>query len=162
MSITRPINESGVDAGSVMRAVVIALMAFFTVVDLFATQAILPMLVEAYRVTPSAMGVAVNACTLGMAISGLATALFSRRIDRRNGIVISLVVLAIPTSLLATPPNLTVFTLLRVMQGICMAAAFTLTLAWLGERSRAEDQAGAFAAYITGNVASNLIGRLIA
>src|SRR5215213_2482870 len=41
-----------------------------------------------------------------------------------------------------------------------MAAAFTLTLAHLGERCSATAAAGAFAAYVTGNVASNLIGRL--
>jgi YNFM family putative membrane transporter len=37
----------------------------------------------------------------------------------------------------------------------------TLTLAYLGEHYSAQDSASAFAAYITGNVASNLIGRLI-
>ena len=42
-----------------------------------------------------------------------------------------------------------------------MASAFTLTLAHLGERYTAKADAGVFAAYITGNVASNLIGRLI-
>jgi predicted MFS family arabinose efflux permease len=42
-----------------------------------------------------------------------------------------------------------------------MASAFTLTLAYLGEEYSAADAAGAFAAYITGNVASNLIGRLV-
>jgi predicted MFS family arabinose efflux permease len=42
-----------------------------------------------------------------------------------------------------------------------MASAFTLTLAWLGEQCSAMDAGGAFAAYITGNVASNLIGRLL-
>jgi len=47
------------------------------------------------------------------------------------------------------------------MQGLCMASAFTLTLAYLGEQCSAMDAGGAFAAYITGNVASNLIGRLI-
>jgi predicted MFS family arabinose efflux permease len=42
-----------------------------------------------------------------------------------------------------------------------MASAFTLTLAYLGEECSAMDAGGAFAAYITGNVASNLIGRLV-
>ena len=74
----------------------------------------------------------------------------------------SLTLLAIPTTLLAVAPNLWVFASLRVLQGLCMAAAFGLTLAHLGERFSANDVAGAFAAYITGNVASNLIGRLIA
>jgi predicted MFS family arabinose efflux permease len=147
--------------GLLLRSVVISLTAFLTVVDLFATQAILPSLTRHYGVTPAAMGFAVNASTLGMAFSGLAIGYFSREIDRRKGILISLVVLAIPTALLAHAPDLTTFTILRVAQGLCMAAAFTLTLAYLGEHYSAADSASAFAAYITGNVASNLIGRLI-
>ena len=147
--------------GVVLRFIVIALTAFLTVVDLFATQAILPSLTKHYGVTPAAMGFAVNASTMGMAVSGLAVGYFSRSIDRRMGILLSLLVLSIPTALLAHAPDLTTFTLLRVAQGICMAAAFTLTLAYLGEHYSAADSASAFAAYITGNVASNLIGRLI-
>ncbi len=145
-----------------LRALIIGLTAFFTVVDLFATQAILPILAHAYRVTPAAMSVAVNASTLGMAIAGLLVALFSQHIDRRIGIVASLVLLAIPTALLAHAPDLTIFSWLRIAQGLCMSTAFSLMLAYLGEHCSAEDQAGAFAAYITGNVASNLVGRFIA
>jgi YNFM family putative membrane transporter len=143
------------------RTVIIILTAFLTVIDLFATQAILPSLAQHYHATPAAMGLAVNASTIGMAIAGLGVAFFSRRIDRRLGILVSLCVLAIPTALLAVAPNLTVFTILRVTQGLCMASAFTLTLAYLGEECSATDAGGAFAGYITGNVASNLIGRLI-
>lgn len=144
-----------------LREMVIALAALLTVVDLFATQAILPALVRHYQVSPAAMGVAVNACTMGMAVSGLVVALFSRRIDRRLGVLVSLILLAIPTALLAVAPGLGTFTLLRIAQGIFMASAFTLTLAYLGETYSAAGAAGAFAAYITGNVASNLIGRLV-
>lgn len=143
------------------RTVIIGLTAFLTVVDLFATQAILPSLAQHYRVTPAAMGFAVNASTMGMAIAGLTTALFSQHINRRMGILLSLCVLAIPTALLASAPDLTAFTTLRIIQGLCMASAFTLTLAYLGEECSAMDAGGAFAGYITGNVASNLIGRLI-
>ena len=147
--------------GAILRFIVIAVTAFLTVVDLFATQAILPSLAKHYDVTPAAMGFAANASTLGMAVSGLAVGYFSREIDRRKGILLSLLLLAIPTTLLAHAPDLTTFTVLRVAQGLCMAAAFTLTLAYLGEHYSAADSASAFAAYITGNVASNLIGRLI-
>jgi YNFM family putative membrane transporter len=148
-------------AGVVARFLVIALTAFLTVVDLFATQAILPSLTRVYGVSPAAMGSAVNASTLGMAIAGLVVAILSRRIDQRLGILVSLVVLAIPTTLLAVAPNLAVFTALRVVQGLCMATAFTLTLAYLGEHPSAVDAATASAAYITGNVASNFVGRFI-
>jgi YNFM family putative membrane transporter len=161
-AVAAPHSEArGHSAGLFLRSIVIGLTAFLTVVDLFATQAILPSLARHYEVAPAAIGFAVNACTLGMAVSGLAVGYFSREIDRRKGILISLLLLAIPTALLASAPDLTTFTILRVLQGICMAAAFTLTLAYLGEHYSAADSASAFAAYITGNVASNLIGRLI-
>ena len=154
-------HAHGHSAGLFFRSIVIALTAFLSLVDLFATQAILPMLTEHYGVTPGQMGLASNASTLCMLVSGLAVGYFSSSIDRRRGILISLVLLAIPTALLAYAPTLTAFAILRILQGLCMASAFTLTLAYLGEHYSAQDSASAFAAYITGNVASNLIGRLI-
>jgi MFS transporter, YNFM family, putative membrane transport protein len=141
---------------------IVGLTAFLTVVDLFATQAILPALVKAYRVSPAAMGLAVNASTIGMAVSGLGVALLGHRLDRRRGIILSLAALSVPTALLATMPSLSVFALLRIVQGLFMAAAFTLTLAHVAEHSSQAAASRASAAYITGNVASNLFGRLLA
>ena len=56
------------------------------------------------------MGFAVNASTMGMAVAGLVVGFLSPHIDRRLGILVSLVLLAIPTALLASAPDLTVFT----------------------------------------------------
>ncbi|MBX9648559.1 MAG: MFS transporter [Xanthobacteraceae bacterium] len=151
----------GHSPGVVLRSLVIGLTAFLTVVDLFATQAILPSLARHYNVSPAAMGFAVNASTMGMAVAGLVVGFLSPHIDRRLGILLSLVLLAVPTTLLASAPDLMIFTILRVAQGLCMASAFALTLAYLGEQCNSMDTGGAFAAYITGNVASNLIGRLV-
>ena len=145
-----------------MRNFLIGLAAFLTLVDLFATQAILPALAKVYGVSPAAMGLAVNASTLGMAIGALAVAFFSRRIDRRLGTVAALALLAVPTALLAAAPDLGTFAALRIAQGLCMAIAFALTLSYLAEQCSAADSASAFAAYIAGNVASNLVGRFAA
>ena len=68
-------TEAHHSAGAALRFFVIALTAFLTVVDLFATQAILPSLTKHFGVTPAQMGFAVNASTLGMAFSGLASAI---------------------------------------------------------------------------------------
>jgi MFS transporter, YNFM family, putative membrane transport protein len=149
-------------AGGAGRLIVVGLISFLTLVDLFAAQAILPELVRAYRTTPAMMGVAVNASTIGMALAGIVVALFSRDLNRRRGIWISLMLLAIPTTLLASAPDLAWFTALRVAQGLCMSTAFTLTMAYLAEQSGADDIASALAAYVTGNVMSNLVGRVMA
>src|SRR5262249_11884266 len=137
------------------------LTAFLTVVDLFATQAILPSLTKSYGVTPAAMGFAVNAATLGMAVAGMAVALFGGRVERRTGIRVSLVVGSLPPARPAGHPHPSPSAILRLVQGLATVSALTPPLAHLGEQCSARDTGGAFAAYITGNVASNLIGRLI-
>jgi YNFM family putative membrane transporter len=144
-----------------LRRAIIGLIGFLTLVDLFAAQAILPTLARMYDVTPSAMGVAVNASTIGMAAAGLVVALVSHRLPRRGGIWVSLALLGVPTVLLAHAPDLATFTALRICQGVFMSAAFTLTMAYLSEQSTGAATAGALAAYITGNVGSNLVGRLV-
>src|SRR5690349_20787291 len=55
---TKPADMTmhGHSPGVILRSLVIGLTAFLTVVDLFATQAILPSLTRHYGVTPAAMG----------------------------------------------------------------------------------------------------------
>jgi YNFM family putative membrane transporter len=148
-------------AQETLRTALTGLIGFLTLVDLFATQAILPSLAKAYGVMPAAMGFAVNASTMGMAAAGLLVGLVSRHLPRRRGIWMSLALLAIPTALLSIAPDLTTFTALRIVQGVFMAAAFTLTMTYLAEHCTTAATARALAAYVTGVVASNLIGRLI-
>jgi len=146
---------------SLQQSLLIAVIGFLTLVDLFATQAILPSLAQVYHVAPAKIGLAANASTLGMAISSLVMGVIGGALERKKAIALSLFVLSVPTALLAFAPNLTVFAMLRVTQGLFMAAAFTLTLAHLAERC-AVRTVNALAAYVTGVVASNLIGRLTA
>lgn len=154
-------SDPGASRARLARAAVVGLIGFLTLVDLFATQAILPTLARRFGATPAATGFAVNASTIGMAASGLLTALFSRNLPRRTGVWVSLVLLSIPTLMLAGAPDLGAFTVLRIVQGVFMAAAFTLTMTYLAEQSCAEEIATLLAAYVTGVVASNLAGRLI-
>lgn len=158
-TIASPHSDAASPTGRTL--ILIGLISFLTLVDLFAAQAILPTLVRVYRTTPAMMGFAVNASTIGMAIAGVAIALLSRKFDRRTGIWLSLALLALPTSLLATAHGLGWFTALRITQGLCMSTAFTLTMAYLAEQSSAQDAASALAAYVTGNVMSNLFGRVL-
>ncbi|WP_308514385.1 MFS transporter [Sphingomonas flavescens] len=159
--IASPVTPAPMPGLSLQRSLLIAVIGFLTLVDLFATQAILPSLAQVYAVTPARIGLAANASTLGMAISGLLVGVFSRSVERKRAICASLLFLAVPTALLAYAPNLTIFAALRIVQGLFMAAAFTLMLTHLAERCEVRT-ANALAAYVTGVVASNLIGRLTA
>lgn len=146
----------------IRRSTIVLLISFLTLIDLFGSQALLPQIIEAYSAAPGLAGVAVNAATLGMAIAGLTVAWFADRIDRKRGIWVCLALLSIPTALLAFTDSIWVFLCLRILQGMCMAAAFTLAMTYLSEQCDIMAVGGVMAAYITGNVASNLFGRLLA
>lgn len=146
----------------VRRSTIVGLISFLTLIDLFGSQALLPQLIDAYDADPGLMGLAVNASTIGMAVSGLVVAWFSDRIDRKRGIWISLVLLSVPTFCLGLVDTVPGFMALRILQGVFMASAFTLTLTYLSEQCDVTAAGGAMAAYITGNVASNLVGRVLA
>lgn len=146
----------------VRRSVIISIVSFLTLIDLFGAQALLPQIIVAFRSDPGTAGFAVNAATLGMAVSGMTVAWFADRIDRKRGIWVCLALLSIPTALLSITHSIWIFMALRVIQGALMAAAFTLTATYLSERCDMTAKGGALAAYITGNVASNLFGRLTA
>lgn len=141
--------------------ITIGLIGFLTLVDLFAAQAILPSLAERFAASPAEIGFAVNASTIGMAAAGIAIVFFGAGIDRRRGAAASLAFLAVPTLALAFVEDLGVFTALRIIQGVFMVAAFSLTMSYLAERCTAAQSATALAAYVTGVVASNLVGRLV-
>ncbi|MEM7527156.1 MAG: MFS transporter [Pseudomonadota bacterium] len=144
------------------RMSLIGLIAFFTLIDLFAAQALAPQLTAAYATDAATMGLALNLAAVGMAVAGLTVAWFSDRIDRRMGIWVSLALLAVPTALLGITEDIWLFMVLRIVQGACMATAFTLTMTYLSEECSMTAAAGAMAAYVTGNVASNLLGRFLA
>jgi predicted MFS family arabinose efflux permease len=96
-----------------------------------------------------------------MAIAGIGVVFLGGRVNRRTAVWGSLAALTLPTLALAFVYDLTAFTLLRVVQGLFMVTAFSMTMSYLAERCSAAQSATALAAYVTGVVASNLIGRLI-
>ena len=98
----------------VRRSTIVALISFLTLIDLFGSQALLPQLVTAFEADPQIMGIAVNASTFGMALSGLVVAWFADRIDRKRGIWISLALLSVPTFCLGLVDSVAAFMALRV------------------------------------------------
>ncbi|NWG93518.1 MAG: MFS transporter [Parvularculaceae bacterium] len=141
--------------------IIIGVIGFLTLVDLFAAQAILPSLAARFGASPGEIGFAVNASTIGMAVAGVGVVFLGGRVNRRTAVWASLAALSLPTLALAFVSDLTVFTLLRIIQGLFMVTAFSMTMSYLAERCSAAQSATALAAYVTGVVASNLVGRLI-
>ncbi|WP_426424317.1 MFS transporter [Bradyrhizobium genosp. A] len=141
---------------------IVGLTALLTLIDLFGPQAIAPALTTAFRTTPAYMGIVINAATVGMAISGFFTACIADRIERKPAMIVALLLLSIPTFLLGRAPDLMIFAALRILQGLLMCASFTVAIAYVAEEWGPSGGAPlVMAAYVTGNVGSNLLGRVL-
>src|SRR3990167_5882237 len=81
--------------------IIIGVIGFLTLVDLFAAQAILPTLAARFHSTAAEIGFAVNASTIGMAVAGIGVVFVGRGINRRTAVWVSLAALAVPTLALA-------------------------------------------------------------
>jgi YNFM family putative membrane transporter len=156
-------TPSGVRSGTFIGALIMALASFFTLIDLFGPQAIVPVLTNAFSTTPGRMGIVVNAATLGMAVTGIATACVADRFERKGAMVAALLLLAVPTMLVAFADNLYAFAILRIAQGLFMCVGFMVAIAYIAEEWGASGAAPVvMSAYVTGNVAANMLGRMIA
>jgi MFS transporter, YNFM family, putative membrane transport protein len=135
--------------------------SLFTLVDLFAPQAIAPTLASNLHQTPNSTGVAVNAAVVGMAASALFFACCADRFDRKKVIILSLVGLSLPTMLIAYTHGIVAFVGLRVAQGFLMAASFVVSIAYIAEQWGQMGVApSVMAAYVTGNIAGQIVGRV--
>ena len=154
---------SDVRSGTFTGALIMALASFFTLVDLFGPQAIVPVLTNAFATSPGLMGIIVNAATLGMAITGVATACVADRFERKRVMVAALLLLAFPTMLAAFADNVYAFAVLRIAQGSFMCVGFMVAIAYIAEEWGPCGTAPVvMSAYVTGNVAANMLGRMIA
>src|SRR5690348_3377345 len=82
---------------------VCGLVAFLT---LYATQPLLPLLETLFHASKSAVGWTVSASTLGVAIAAPLLGTFTERANRKRVILISILLLAVPTCLAATSTSL--------------------------------------------------------
>lgn len=100
-----------------------ALPGLLILMDFFEPQAIAPPLAIAFHASPSQIGVTVNATLSGMAVAGILTGAFGDRISRKPVTVGALLLLSVPTMLVALAPSVVVFGLLRTAQGLLMCRA---------------------------------------
>jgi predicted MFS family arabinose efflux permease len=141
---------------------IMAFTSLSTLLDLFGPHSIVPLLAREFAVSAPAMGLAVNAAAAGMAVCGLVLYRLPLPVRPEKLMSGALAALAIPTLLLAHAPSIEVFALLRVVQGVFMCAAFAVAIAYISANWGACGSAPLLmASYVTGNVGSNLFGRLL-
>lgn len=128
---------------------------------LYATQAVLPILVTDLDISPTTAALTVSAATGALAICVVPASILSERFGRGRVLVISALAATAVGLLLPLAPDATTLILLRALQGALVAGTPAVAMTWLSEEIDSRDLGRAMGLYIAGNTVGGLTGRLI-
>jgi YNFM family putative membrane transporter len=140
-------------------AIVFAAVSAFT--NLYAPQAILPLLGEEFAAGPAQVSLAMTACTLAVAIVAPFSGALADVLGRKRVIACSIAMLVVPTFLLALAPNLGTFIALRFVQGLLMPPIFAVLVAYIGEEWPPGEATRMTGVYISAGSFGGFLGRFL-
>src|ERR1700692_2384149 len=125
---------------------------FLTFVNMWCTQAILPVLAAAFHVSQAQTGLSVTAPLIATACMAPVIGAISDRFGRKVFITSAAVLLLIPTLLAARAESFDAFVLCRFAQGLLLPFIFTITIAYIGDETSGPTTARLPRAYNSGSV----------
>ncbi len=134
---------------------------FVTFVNMWCTQAILPVLAAAFHVAQARTGLTVTAPLIATAMMAPVIGAISDRFGRKNLICAAAALLVIPTGLAASAGTLNEFVLCRFLQGLMLPFIFTVTIAYIGDESSGPATAKLAGTYTSGAIFGGFSGRMI-
>lgn len=145
------------------RRAVLALLAagLATFNALYATQALLPILVEDLGITPTESALTVSATTGMLAVCIVPMSILSERFGRGRLLILSALAATALGLLVPFAPNAAALIALRGLQGIAIAGVPAVAMTWLSEEVHPLDLGRAMGVYIAGTTMGGLTGRLI-
>jgi MFS transporter, YNFM family, putative membrane transport protein len=120
------------------RALGVAFAAVGAFIELYATQALLPLLTHEFDATPAAVSRTVSAATFAVALVAPFTGAVADALGRKRVIVTAMVALAVPTLMAGFAPTLEALVFWRFVQGLLLPPIFAVTVAYIGEEFPAE------------------------
>lgn len=137
---------------------VCGLVAFLT---LYITQPLLPLLETLFHASKSAVGWTVSASTLGVALAAPLLGTFTERLNRKRVILVSILLLAIPTCAAASSPTLGWLVFWRFLQGLITPGIFATTIAYITEGWPPTAVAPVMSIYVSGTALGGFCGRVL-
>jgi predicted MFS family arabinose efflux permease len=147
-------------------ALAVVFAGLCTFLDLYATQALLPMLTRDFGATPADVSLTVTATTFAVALIAPFIGAVSDALGRKRLIVAAMFALVLPTIMIARVDGLGAMVFWRFVQGLLLPPIFAVTVAYVGEEwppARATTVTGIYvAATAFGGFLSRFLSGLIA
>jgi predicted MFS family arabinose efflux permease len=141
------------------RRLAIGLAGFGAFLNLYAPQAVLPLLAQEFEAGAARAGMVITATTLAVALIAPFTGVVADVLGRRRLIVIALFALVLPTIMAALAPSLPALIFWRFVQGLLLPPIFAVTVAYIGDEWRAAEATGVVGLYMSAGGFGGFFGR---
>ena len=132
----------------------------FIFANMYTTQAILPVLGQAFHVSAPTAGLTVSLLVLAVAIGSLFYGPLSDRVGRKPVMVGISFLVIVPTLLCGLAPNFSVLVVLRSMQGLLMPGLTSVAIPYVNEEFAGKGRGMAMGVYVSGLTLGGLFARV--
>lgn len=161
---TQALNDpSDTKLHAIPRTTALTLMVagFISFLNMWCTQAILPVLAKGLHVSVAATGYTVTAPLIATAAMAPLIGMISDRFGRRLFIRTASLLLVVPTALAAVSPNITMLIICRFAQGLLLPFIFAITVAYISDEMAPATAMRMVGIYTSGTISGGFCGRLI-
>lgn len=143
------------------RRLAVALCGLCAFLDLYPTQALLPLFAREFRASTFEVSLTVSATTFAVALVAPFVGAFADVLGRKRIIVGAVFLLAVPTALLAATTSLDQLVLGRFVQGLLLPPIFAVTIAYIGDEWPVDEIPAVTGLYIAGSGLGGFLGRFV-
>jgi YNFM family putative membrane transporter len=144
-----------------MAQIAVALAGFCAFINLYAPQAVLPLLSQEFGASAAQVSTIITVSTLAVAITAPFTGAVADVLGRKRVIVTAMFVLVIPTLMVALSPTLNWLIFWRAIQGLVLPPVFAVTVAYIGDEWPPAGATKAAGIYSSASSVGGFSGRLI-
>lgn len=143
------------------RLIAVALAGASAFLNLYAPQAVLPLLAQEFSVGATDISMTMTASTLAVALTAPFTGAVADVLGRKRVIAAAMVLLILPTVMVAFAPGLNALLLWRFVQGLLLPPIFAVMVAYIGEEWPPADATRVTGVYISAASFAGFLGRFL-
>src|SRR5690348_14563003 len=139
----------------------VAMAGFCAFINLYAPQAILPLLSQEFSASAAEVSAIITVSTLAVAVTAPFTGAIADVLGRKRVIVAAMFVLVVPTVMVGLAETLSQLIFWRAVQGLVLPPVFAVTVAYIGDEWPPAGATRAAGIYSSASSVGGFSGRLI-
>ena len=145
-----------------LRRAAVGIPGFCAFLILYSPQSLLPMLSQEFGATPADISLTMTATALAIALTAPFAGAIADVLGRKRVIVAAMILLAVPTFMIALAPSLHALIFWRFAQGLVLPPIFTVVVAYIGEEWPPAEATGVTGLYMAAISVGGFSGRFFA